>query len=137
MKLLLLAMVLVISLSGCDKEPTFSNYDTIEAAQEMIEKGWVPSGLPDEITDIHETHDLETNKGNGTFVLKQDYVIPFVSVLNPIEKDDVLAKDVLPLSSWDEEAVRKQIENDEMIVGEKNGFVYAVSKEGKVYYWVH
>ena len=137
MKQYLVFLSLFILLVGCEKNVTSSTYETYEQAQPMIEKGWVPSGLPNEITDIVEVHDLDKNIGNGMFKLEQDDILPFIFALTPVNKEVVLSKEVLVLEGWDKERVRSQIEAETLTLGDISGVLYAVDETGLVYYWIH
>ena len=137
MKRILISSFLVMILLGCEPTQISTEYKTYEQAEEMVQKGWVPPGLPRETTNIYETHNLDTNKGNGVFTIKQEYVLPFYNALDEVEKGFVLEKEVLDVKNWDKKEVYEQIQDDELLLGFEDGIVYAISKDGTVYYWIH
>lgn len=55
-------------LTGCD-DAMHARYSTAAEARAegAIQRGWLPEELPDSATDISESHDLDTNTGNGMF----------------------------------------------------------------------
>jgi hypothetical protein len=55
-------------LSACD-DTMHANYATAAEARadRAIERGWLPTALPDSAFDISESHDLDTNTGGGSF----------------------------------------------------------------------
>jgi len=57
-----LLALMVLALSGC--EVLSARYATLQeaAADEAIERGWLPEWLPIDAIDIQETHDLDSNE---------------------------------------------------------------------------
>ena len=58
----LITGIFSLSLVACSEQP----YITYETAQEArlegaIQRGWLPSWLPDDAYEIHENHNLDTN----------------------------------------------------------------------------
>ena len=58
----------VLFLTACD-ETQRASYATAAAARidGAIQRGWLPTSLPDSAYDIAESHDLDTNTGGGSF----------------------------------------------------------------------
>jgi hypothetical protein len=72
MKILLcvIRVVFVAALAGCSGETitnSFSNYSEMQSSG-IFEKGWLPSYLPKSATNIKESHNLDSNIVNATFV---------------------------------------------------------------------
>lgn len=53
---------------GCHETPE-SRYPTAAAAATAgaFQRGWLPEVLQPDATDIYETHDIDSNRGHGTF----------------------------------------------------------------------
>jgi hypothetical protein len=68
----ILLTVLLASL-GCDfpEETQSAIYSTREAAQDSVERGWLPPWLPSDARDIQELHNLDSNRVCAVFDLKQ------------------------------------------------------------------
>jgi hypothetical protein len=59
--------------------------------------GWVPSGLPESATDLHELHDVDTNEVWGTFRLSD----PSSITLTRVQASSVTGHSVRsPSASW-------------------------------------
>lgn len=57
-------------LAGCSGEKitsSFNNYSEMQSSG-IFEKGWLPSYLPKSATNIKESHNLDSNIVNATFV---------------------------------------------------------------------
>jgi hypothetical protein len=72
-----------VLLTGCI-ENMASRHATIADAKADIERGWIPSVLPDSTVKIREEHDLDTNTGHGTFEFGAKGEIEFKAVLTPL-----------------------------------------------------
>ena len=59
-------LAVTLFLTGCDDQS--SSFDSRQAAEEIIEKGWLPPSMPESASEIWETHNLDINKGRGEFV---------------------------------------------------------------------
>lgn len=57
-------------LIGCNETPE-TQYATASAAaqDQAFERGWMPPVLQPDVTDIHETHDIDSNRVVGQFAL--------------------------------------------------------------------
>lgn len=130
--LLTLSLFLLVSCSGPSHDETFK---TISDASELISQGWVPSNLPSDTTDIMVAYDLDTNICNGKFTLPKGEIESFVSGLSHTDYDTLLAKEYINASFWNDEKIKKSIDNSDLIAGEKDDFLYAVSLSGDVFYW--
>jgi|GEM_PF-4692450 len=72
MKILLRAIqvVCIAALAGCSGETitnSFGDYSEMQASG-IFEKGWLPSYLPKSARNIKESHNLDSNIVNATFV---------------------------------------------------------------------
>jgi hypothetical protein len=67
-------------LTGCS-DVIRTEYATRAAAAEIIQKGWVPSVIPESAAEIREWHDLDTNTGHVTFRFSQDDAASFQAAL--------------------------------------------------------
>lgn len=67
-------------LAGCS-DVIRTEFATRAAAAEIIQKGWVPSVIPESAAEIREWHDLDTNTGHGTFRFSQDDAASFQAAL--------------------------------------------------------
>ena len=67
-----LSIFLALLLSACDGDVQSSSHDTRTEAIDYIERGWIPSVLPESATGIHEWHNVDTNNGHGTFSFAAD-----------------------------------------------------------------
>lgn len=113
-----------------------SKFNSYQDAKTTIEHGWIPDNMPSTAKEIYEVHNLDTNVGNGTFKLSETEAKKFVSTLNPIKKDEVLKMQSIDKKWWNKEEIKKYIESDKLILGEKDDFVYAVNPNGAVYFWL-
>ena len=73
-----LSLALTISslfVAGCDKKFD-SHFPTAAAASQAGEftRGWLPDILQPDATDIHEWHDLDSNRCEGQFSLNDNLV---------------------------------------------------------------
>jgi hypothetical protein len=61
-------VVLTVGLASCGETPV-SRYATMAEARSAgaIDRGWVPSFLPESTTSILESHNIDTNETWGTF----------------------------------------------------------------------
>ena len=65
---LFLAGICALGLIGCLYSDEISrSYATLADAREDIEKGWIPPCLPPSTHHISDSHNLDTNIGEGSF----------------------------------------------------------------------
>lgn len=57
----LLMIAVFLLMRDLTKSYYFSNYSELQE-EELIEKGWLPRELPNDLKDIYYQHDLDTNK---------------------------------------------------------------------------
>jgi hypothetical protein len=78
---------LAFSLAACDGDTQHARYPSISEAKRdhAIERGWLPSVLPESATDIVEFHDLDVNIGSGTFTFSSTDAEQFRSQLRPMQ----------------------------------------------------
>jgi hypothetical protein len=62
-------------MASCDETPT-SRYPTTEAATKdgAFRRGWLPEILQPDATDIYESHDIDSNRGYGSFALNSQLI---------------------------------------------------------------
>lgn len=135
MKKLLLLTVSLFLLVSCSSKNDTTSFETLEDAKDIIEQGWVPDELPEQTTDIMVAYDLDTNLCNGTFKVPVDEIENFVSSLEHTDYDELLSKEYINASFWNDEKIKKSVDNGDLIAGEKDNFLYAVSLSGDVFYW--
>jgi hypothetical protein len=71
--------VFLLGLSACSRcasgssECPYVVFDDVEVARSngAFERGWLPDWLPNEATEIHEFHDLDTNAQAITFSIER------------------------------------------------------------------
>lgn len=53
-----IALAGAVLLTGCARERYATSYDTFVQArqQDAVDRGWIPSMLPEEATELHEVH---------------------------------------------------------------------------------
>ena len=88
--LYLSALVLIISLImlGYFSDDYSNSYKNVQEvkADEAIERGWVPSIIPNSAYDIVETHHLDTNVFYGSFYYKEEDEANFIKHLTPLKE---------------------------------------------------
>ena len=59
-----LTLLIALLMSGCERERQESQYSDLTSAQVSVawRGGWIPIWLPRSAKDIHEIHDLDTNR---------------------------------------------------------------------------
>jgi len=82
-------IVLSLALVGC-KEEVRRSYSTIVDAKPEVEKGWIPRVLPASTVEIHESHNLDLNTGQGTFSFGQADMEQFKKSLTAIGENESL-----------------------------------------------
>lgn len=77
-------MVIVLLAVGCSETPK-SRYSSIADAERdgAVTRGWLPAVLAPDATYIEETHDLDSNRGYGTFALNDSLIKRLNSVCKP------------------------------------------------------
>ena len=64
---ILVLIALATFLAGCGDEIS-RKYSTLADARVDVEKGWIPPILPPSTYSIRDTHDLDLNLGEGSFL---------------------------------------------------------------------
>lgn len=106
----------VILLAGCS-DVVESSHPTIADAKQDIERGWIPTILPDSTVQIRESHDLDTNVGHGTFIFGASDAEQFRASLPALPTDAVIQRVSIP---------RVQMERDGYTFYRHNDFYLAV-----------
>jgi hypothetical protein len=80
-----IAPLLAISwlLTAC--EQISSSFGDRNSAEEIIAKGWLPSAMPPSAFDISESHNLDSNIGQGQFSFEAIDAASFRAALVPID----------------------------------------------------
>lgn len=84
-----LAIVVAVACVGCSDTVT-SSHATLAAAKPDINRGWIPSVLPQSSVQIRESHDLDLNVGQGTFAFGASDAEEFRAALTPLHPDQPL-----------------------------------------------
>ncbi len=88
--LFLSALVIIISLIMLSyfSDDHSNHYKNIQAvkADRAIERGWMPSIIPNSAYDIVETHHLDTNVFYGSFHYKVEDEVNFIKHLTPLQE---------------------------------------------------
>ncbi|MTI65292.1 MAG: hypothetical protein FH753_01685 [Firmicutes bacterium] len=139
-KLIVIILILVIGIyvisTTVFNDIKGSKFSTYEEALTTIEKGWIPEDLPKAAEKIYEVHDLDSNNGNGKFYLPKEDIKKFIISLEKTDREKLLKKEQVKAKWWNESKIKESIKNGDLILGERKGFIYAVDKEGIVYYWI-
>jgi hypothetical protein len=92
--------------AGCDGGSE-SHYRTIsDAARDgAIERGWVPAILQPDAENIHESHDLDSSRGSGSFTLNSSLLRRLTSSCTPSHGVQSVAH---PHHWWDRPAINKK-----------------------------
>jgi hypothetical protein len=95
-------LLLVAFASGCNEQVTVSYATAAEAkAKEAILRGWIPPSLPTTARDIHESHDLDTNRGEGEFHFDQSESASFKAKLALLTDDHISRLSVIDRKRWE------------------------------------
>lgn len=95
-------------LAGCLDTLSDAHFATAEEARDAgyVHSGWIPPWLPDDATDIHEAHDVDTNISMLAFALPDPDALTLPDTCRPIEYAQ-LFDPPLERSWWpDEESLR-------------------------------
>lgn len=114
-----------------------NRYATYAQARESLRRGWLPSMLPSSATEIHEWHELDTNRCFGSFRFDPRDRSPMESTLRPglrrplrIDRDPSFAG-ALPLDPGEEQLTSAGFE-----FYLERDFAFAINwKTGIAYYW--
>jgi hypothetical protein len=70
-----LVLLLLAALLGCNEQQT-AYYPTVNAAvaDRAFERGWLPEVLRNDVSEIRETHDLDSSRGSGSFQFAPSFV---------------------------------------------------------------
>jgi hypothetical protein len=61
------AAIVIFSLARFDSQTSsFATFAQLKASG-LIERGWIPDGLPASARQIEESHDVSANSGSATF----------------------------------------------------------------------
>lgn len=80
-------VLLILALTACFSDEISSIHNSRADAVSTIERGWIPSALPESATKIHETHNLDTNVGHGAFAFSAASADAFKVALIPLPQD--------------------------------------------------
>ena len=110
-------------------EQITTSYPTLAAAQEDIQKGWIPPILPPSSYAIRDSHNLDVNTGAGSFSFGPKDIAFFTQhgVVPMVEADK------------DTELIKLQAQGYKLGMyrgDEKSKWLLAVNESGKGYYWL-
>ena len=103
-------------------------------AQEYINKGWIPSNLPTDATEIFLVYNIDTNEINGKFKTTQTEVEKIKGALNSATKDEFETSD----KALNEDFSKMKEELNEQINFEyysDDSFVYAFTGGNSVVFF--
>ncbi|OUL14060.1 hypothetical protein B0X78_08420 [bacterium AM6] len=105
---LFLLFALCLILTACDLVMD-SSYATKQEAvdAEMIAKGWIPAWVPEEATDLHEVHDLDSNVSALAFSKPRSKQLLLPSGCRPVNHSAV-QPGLFNRSWWPSEAALKR-----------------------------
>ena len=79
-----------------------SRHATRADAADIIDRGWIPTILPESSTDIRESHNVDTNRGHGTFVFGPDDIAEFRSSLRAVAPTESLLRSLIPREEFEQ-----------------------------------
>jgi hypothetical protein len=95
-------ILFAILLAGCS-DVVENSHPTLAAAEQDIERGWVPSVLPASTVQIRESHDLDTNIGHGTFAFGTEDLEQFKAALAPLASGAHILRVQIPRQQMERE----------------------------------
>jgi hypothetical protein len=81
--------VFAIGFAGCS-DIMSSSHATRAAAEDTIQRGWIPAVLPASAVQIRESHNIDTNVGHGTFGFAASDAEQFRAALTLVPPDQPL-----------------------------------------------
>lgn len=133
MKRTFVAFVMLASglLMSCSDSISRS-YATLKEAQEDMAKGWIPPILPPSAHSIRDSHDLDSNMGDGTFRFAPnefDILVNGTSPRSPGTSRGVPSSQ--SMEKWKAEGfvIREYLDGDTL-------FVIAAHPSGEGRYWM-
>lgn len=74
-------------LAGCLDTLSDVSFNTAQEARNAghVDKGWIPSWLPDNAADIHEAHDVDSNISMLAFSLPDTRTLVLPDTCHPVE----------------------------------------------------
>ena len=110
-------------------EQMTESYSTLAEAQDAIERGWIPPILPPSTTKIHDTHNLDSNIGNGSFQIDPREITYLEAHGAKPYPTDLVAADPAK-SRLLSQGFRFLLYSNEM-----SGWILAVHESGQGYFW--
>lgn len=75
----------LVGLTGCDDTRSTCYFTAVAAhADGAVQRGWLPAALPDSASNIKESHNLDTNAGEGSFSVGAADMESFLARLLPM-----------------------------------------------------
>ncbi|NLZ16484.1 MAG: hypothetical protein GX087_01950 [Desulfobulbaceae bacterium] len=126
------------SLSACREtfEKYYPSYSDV-ISDKAIERGWIPSWLPENAVNIHEIHNLDTNKSMLTFRFKGEHPIDFNKDCEEI-KPTLLKAHPFNVSWWPKDISDRELRSNQyqFYSCENKEALLAISiKQGEAFYW--
>ena len=83
-----LVLLIAFLIVGCS-DVVDSHYSTYKEASksQLFARGWLPNILPESVTDISVSNDLDQNTSVGSFVLQQPKLEIFLSQLSKVDSE--------------------------------------------------
>lgn len=123
----LAAIALFLSLGAC-REQIEESYATWSEAQSAgaVERGWIPSFVPETAQDIRDSHDLDTNAQRLEFTIPLSDVPAMIVGLRRVSADDntaaaELSKELRFGEASDTYVVCSRIRNGALVVDRETG----------------
>ncbi len=123
----LAASVLLLAACGDTQDV---HYPTAREAHAdgAIQRGWLPTALPNSASDISESHDLDTNTGGGSFRFAASDADSFRAQLQPMSAAQVQSLD----------ADRAKLQRDGYTYHSAPGFWFAINWQTRqVQFWLN
>ena len=93
-----IVLIVVLSFTGCKEEPkTYYATAADASADRAFERGWLPEVMRTDVTEIQESHDLDSNHGWATFQYSGQFLARLGSDCVRIPSDKVVHS---PFSTW-------------------------------------
>jgi hypothetical protein len=80
-----MTVVLALGLAGCDTIDSDYATHADAVAEEQVAKGWIPSWVPPNATNIREVHNLDSNTSALSFELPPGALSPIPASCGPVD----------------------------------------------------
>ena len=133
-----LALGTAVLAASCNERPevAYPNRAAVEA-HGAIRRGWIPDWIPKSSRDLHEMHDLDTNKSMLVFQYDPKEQIQFGGACEAISPGSV-PRAPFRAGWWRFEGPPSELAQDRQVLYScEAGRAYLAieAKKGEVYYW--